>query len=162
MPMYLDIPGIPGESQSPNTKWANKIEIQHFTYDVSVDHSMEAGTGVVASGANVGHIHITKSMDKATPLLFAQLCSGKTLTDCHLRVTQPGPSGPYEAETYHLQWVVVSHYSTSGSPGMGSLPQESWQLAFIAMTETFQDLKDGALAPAVSNGFDFGQGVVTK
>jgi type VI secretion system Hcp family effector len=160
--MYLDIAGIPGESQSPNGNWNNKIEVQHWTYDVSVDHSMEAGTGVVASGANVGHMHIVKQMDKSTPLLFAQLCKGETLPDVYLRVTQPGPSGPYEAETYHLQWVVVSHYSTSGSPGMGNLPQENWQLAFIAITETYQDVKDGALQPAVVNGFDFGQGVITK
>jgi type VI secretion system secreted protein Hcp len=158
MPMYLDIAGIPGESQSPNSNWNNKIEIQHWTYDVSLDHSMEVGTGVVASGARVGFMHITKVMDVSTPLLFAQLCTGQTLSDAYIRVTQPGPSGPYEAETYHMQWVVVSHYSTSGSPGMGSLPQEHWQLAFVAITEIYQDVKDGALAPALQNGFNFGTG----
>jgi hypothetical protein len=57
-----------------------------------------------------------------------------------------------------MQWVVVSHYSTSGSPGMGSLPQEHWQLAFVAITEIYQDVKDGALAPALQNGFNFGTG----
>ena len=161
MPMYLDIAGIPGESQSPNGNWNQKIEIQDLGYDVSVDHSMEVGTGVVASGANVGKMHFTKVMDKSTPLLFAQLCLGATLPDVYIRVSQPGPSGPYEAENYHLQWVVVSHYSTSGNPGMGSLPQESWQLSFVAITETYQDVKDGTLQPAVTNGFNFGLGVIT-
>lgn len=158
MPMYLDIASIPGESQSPNANWSNKIEIQHWTYDVSLDHSMEAGTGVVASGARVGYMSFTKQMDVSTPLLFAQLCAGKTLTDAYIRVSQPGPSGPYEAETYHMQWVVVSHYSTSGMPGSGNMPQEHWQLAFIAITETYQDVKDGALAAATTNGFNFGTG----
>ena len=162
MPMYLDIASIPGESQSPNSNWNNKIEVQYFIYSIAVDHSMEVGTGVVASGAQVGHFNITKVMDKSTPLLFAQLCLGQTLPDVYLRVSQPGPSGPYEAEQYHMQWVVVSHYSTSGSPGMGSLPQENWRLSFIAMTETFQDVKDGALVGAVTKGFDFGKGVTTS
>jgi type VI secretion system Hcp family effector len=161
--MYLDIAGIPGESVSTNANWNNKIEVQYFSYGVSVDHSMEVGTGVVASGAQVGHFNITKVMDKSTPLLFAQLCGGQTLTDVYLRVTQPGPGGqPYESEQYHMQWVVVSHFQTSGAPGMGSLPQENWQLSFIAMTETFQDVKDGVLASAVTKGFHFGEGQQTS
>jgi hypothetical protein len=45
---------------------------------------------------------------------------------------------------------------------MGSLPQENWRLSFIAMTETFQDVKDGALVGAVTKGFDFGKGVTTS
>jgi type VI secretion system Hcp family effector len=161
--MYLDIAGIPGESQSSNANWNNKIEVQYFSYGISVDHSMEVGTGVVASGAQCGHFNITKVMDKSTPLLFAQLCGGDTLPDVYLRVTQPGPSGQaYESEQYHMQWVVVSHYSTSGTPGSGSLPQENWQLSFIIMTETFQDVKDGVLQPALTKGFDYGQGYATS
>ncbi|HLH39493.1 MAG TPA: type VI secretion system tube protein Hcp [Bryobacteraceae bacterium] len=160
--MYLDFPSVPGESQSPNGNWNNKIEVQHWTYDVSLDHSMEASTGVVASGSRVGYMHITTVMGKHTPLLFALLAKGETTPDVYLRVSQPGPNGPYEAETYHLQWVVVSHYSTSGHPGSSNLPQEHWQLAFIAMTETYQDVKDGQIQPAITNGFDFGKGVVTQ
>ena len=111
MPMYLDITSIPGESASSNANWNNKIEVQYFSYGIAVDHSMEVGTGVVASGAQCGHFNITKVMDKSTPLLFAQLCSGQTIKDVYLRVTQNGPSGAYESEQYHMQWVVVSHYS---------------------------------------------------
>ncbi len=162
MPMYLDITSIPGESVSSNANWNNKIEVQYFSYGIAVDHSMEVGTGVVASGAQCGHFNITKVMDKSTPLLFAQLCSGQTIKDVYLRVTQNGPSGAYESEQYHMQWVVVSHYQTSGAPGSGNLPQENWQLAFIIMTETYQDVKDGVLQPAITKGMDFGQGVQTQ
>ena len=57
MPMYLDIAGIPGESQSPNANWNNKIEIQHWTYDVSLDHSMEVGRGWSQRRARRLHAH---------------------------------------------------------------------------------------------------------
>jgi type VI protein secretion system component Hcp len=160
--MYLDIAGIPGESVSANANWNNKIEIQYFAYGIAVDHSMEVGTGVVASGAQCGHLNITKQMDISTPLLWAQLCGGDTIPDVYLRVTQPGPAGqPFEGEQYHMQWVVVSGFQTSGTPGSGNLPQENWQLSFIIMTETYQEVKDGVLQPAITKGFDFGQGYAT-
>ncbi len=92
MAMYLDIqtPLIAGESLSPNPNWNNKIEIQHWTYDVSQSTSQEVGTGLVSSGSRVGHIHVTKVMDKSSPMLFAQLCAGKPIDLMYIRVSNPG------------------------------------------------------------------------
>lgn len=167
MSMYLDITGIPGESQSPNPNWNQKIEVQHFTYDVSLDHSMEVGTGLASSGSRCGYMHITKVMDVSTPLLFAKLCAAEPIQNMYLRVSQPGSKGGaygglFEGETYQLQNVIVSHYTTSGHAGAGGLPQESWQFAFQIMTETYQTVDaQGNLQPGVTVGQDFGQGVQT-
>ena len=166
MSMYLDVqsPVIAGESTSPNPNWNNKIEIQHFTYDVSQSTSQETGTGLVSSGSRVGHIHITKVMDKSSPMLWAQLCAGKPIDLMYVRVSNPGASGgPYgglfEGETYQLGNVIVSSYHTSGSPGSGGLPQETWAFSFTKVKETFQTVDGtGALQPAQTFGQDFGQG----
>jgi len=167
MSMFLDIttPSIPGESLSPNPNWNAKIEIQHFAYDVSQSTSQEVGTGLVSSGSRVGHIHVTKVMDKSSPLLFGQLCAGKPLQLLYIRVSQPGSNGGsygglFEGEKYMVGNVIVSNYHTSGDPGSGAMPMETWALSFTQITETFQTVDgQGNLQPAITFGQDFGRGV---
>ena len=166
MSMFLDIqtPSIPGESQSPNPNWNAKIEIEHFAYDISQSTSQEAGTGLVSSGSRVGHIHITKVMDKSSPLLFGLLCAGQPITLMYFRVSQPGAQGGsygglFEGETYQVGNVIVSSYHTSGAPGAGSLPRETWAFSFTQMKETFQTVDiNGAMKAPVIAGRDFAKG----
>ena len=66
MSMYLDIADIAGESLSPNNDWKAKIEVQTMAFDVSQKTSLEAGGGLISSGAIFGALHITKAMDKST------------------------------------------------------------------------------------------------
>lgn len=166
MSMFLDIqtPQIQGESQSPNPNWNNKIEIEHFAYDVSQSTSQEVGSGLVSSGSRVGHIHITKVMDKSSPMLFGQLCAGQPIQVMYFRVSQPGAKGGaygglYEGETYQVGNVIVSSYHTSGNPGSGSLPRETWAFSFTQIKETYQttDSQGNMQAPVIF-GRDFAQG----
>jgi len=165
MSMYLDIAGIAGESKSPNTNWNQKIEIQTMSYDVSQRTSMEAGSGMIASGAVFGAMHVTKAMDKSTPLLFGKLAAGEPIPTAIIRVSRPGaattgPSGGlFEAETYTLQNIIVTSYGTSGTPGPGGLPLESWSLAFTAISEVYNtvDAAGNKQAPQTA-GWDIAQG----
>jgi type VI secretion system secreted protein Hcp len=163
--MYLDVqkPRIDGESQSPNQDWNAKIEIQHMHYSISQDTSLQTGTGLVSSGAKVSHVDISKVMDKSTPMLWFYLCSGQPLDMMTIRVSRPGAAGPngglFEAESYIMENVIVSSYSTSGSPGAGSMPSESWTFSFTKITEKYQTVDDtGRLQPMQPAGFDFGLG----
>jgi type VI secretion system Hcp family effector len=166
MSMFLDIqtPQIVGESQSPNPNWNAKIEIEHFAYDVSQSTSQEVGTGLVSSGSRVGHIHITKVMDKSSPILFGQLCAGQPILTMFFRVSQPGAKGGsygglFEGETYQVGNVIVSSYHTSGNPGAGSLPRETWAFSFTQIKETYQTVDaSGNMQAPVIFGRDFGQG----
>lgn len=166
MSMFLDVttPAVAGESQSANPNWNNKIEVEHFAYDISQSTSQEAGTGLVSSGARVGHIHITKVMDKSSPILFGLLCAGQPIQTMYFRVSQPGAKGGaygglFEGETYQVGNVIVSSYHTSGNPGAGSLPRETWAFSFTQIKETFQTVDaSGNLQPPVMAGRDFGTG----
>src|ERR1035438_5252200 len=137
MSMYLDVVGILGESISPKVpNWNQKIDDNSMGYDVSQKTSLEAGSGLVSGGAIFGPMQITKVMDKSTPHLWAKLCKGEPIPTVTIRVSRPGADplgaagGLFEAENYILQNVVVTSYHTSGSPGPGGLPMESWSLAF--------------------------------
>ncbi|HUI79848.1 MAG TPA: type VI secretion system tube protein Hcp [Bryobacteraceae bacterium] len=162
MAMYLDVmaPAIAGESQSPNQKWNQKIQLETMNYTISQTPSGSVGTGMVAGGARFGAMTITKVMDKSTPLLWSYLCSGDPLSNMAIRVSRAGSAGgPFEAETYLMENVIVSSYHTSGAPGAGGLPEETWSLAFTKITETYQSVDPkGALQPPQQSGFDVGAG----
>lgn len=165
MSMYLDITEIQGESQSPNTDWKQKIELQSMSFDVSQKTSLEAGSGLISSGAIFGALHITKAMDKSTPLLFGKLAGGEPIATAIIRVSRPGAAttgpvgGLFEAETYTLRNVIVASYQTSGAPGPGGLPLESWTLAFTSVTEVYNTVDAaGKMQPAQHAGYDISMG----
>jgi len=168
MSMYLDVvqPKITGESKSTpsHPNWNAKIEIQHMSYHTSQTTSQQAGSGLSSSGSKVSHMQISKTMDKSTPMLFGHLAAGTPIDDMFIRVSRPGMAkskatddGLFEAETYELKNVIVSSYSTSGSPGPGGLPMEDWSFSFTYINETYQTVDNtGKLIPSGVHGFDFG------
>ena len=157
MSMYLDVVGILGESISPKVpNWNQKIDDNSMGYDVSQKTSLEAGSGLIAGGAIFGPMQISKVMDRSTPYLWAKLCAGEPIQTVTIRVSRTGgAAGLYEAEKYILENVIVTSYHTSGSPGPGGLPMESWSLAFTAITEVYRtvDLK-GAFVATQTAGWD--------
>jgi type VI secretion system Hcp family effector len=163
--MYLDITGIPGESKSPNANWNQKIEVLSAGYDLNQNASAQAGSGMIAAAVSFNPMHLTKAMDKSTPLLFGKLAGGEPIATVTLRVSRPGGSatgpqgGLFEAETYTMQNVIVTSYHTTGTPGPGGLPMESWTLAFTSMTENFQTVDAlGNLQPAQTAGYNIAGG----
>src|SRR5580658_9606553 len=96
MAMYLDIvnpSGIVGESKSQNPSWDKKIEVENLNWSVSQSTSQNRGTGLVSSGAKVGHLSISKVMDKSTPLLWYYLAAGMPIDQMFVRVSRPGLAG---------------------------------------------------------------------
>jgi type VI protein secretion system component Hcp len=161
MSMYLDVTSVGGESQSPVGNWNTKIDEQSMGYDVSQKTSLEAGSGLVSSGAIFGPMQISKVMDKSSPILWAKLCAGEPIPSVTIRVSRPGadPLGPagglFEAENYIMQNVLVTAYHTSGAPGPGGLPMESWSLAFTAITENYRIVDpQGNIQPTQTAGWD--------
>jgi len=168
MSMFLDVTAIQGESQNLTPtgavgvqNWHQKIDQQSMGYDVSQKTSLEAGSGLVSSGAVFSPMHVSKVMDISTPYLWAALCAGTPITTVTIRISRPGadPLGPagglFEAENYIMQNVIVTSYHTSGTPGPGGLPMESWSLAFTAITENYRTVDPlGNISPVQTNGWD--------
>ena len=161
MSMYLDVLNIAGESTSVVQNWNQKIDGNTMGYDVSQRTSLEVGTGLIAGGAIFGPMQVTKVMDKSTPLLWSKLCAGEPINVITIRVSRPGANaigpagGLFEAENYVLENVIVNSYHTSGSPGPGGLPMESWSFAFTAITENYRTVDDkGNVSSPQTKGWD--------
>jgi len=168
MSMYLDVTAIQGESKSPVANWNQKIDQQSMGYSVSQRTSLEAGSGLISGGAIFGPMQVSKVMDKSTPLLWAKLCGGEPIDLVIVRVSRPGATaigsagGLFEAENYCMKNVIVTSYHTSGNPGPGGLPLESWSLAFTAITENYRTVNaTGNLQPPQSAGWDIGANTAT-
>ena|SRR5579884_2450177 len=159
--LYLDIPGIPGESShDANQNWNNKIQVSGWNYDVSQKATQSVGSGLVAGGASMSHVSFTKTMDKSTAPLWFKLCSGEPIPKVTFRVSQAGgQEGVYEIHTLECENVLVTHYSTSGQRGDGGMPTENWSISVAKVTEIYDDRVQGVKKSTITNGFDFAQGV---
>lgn len=168
--MLLDIPGVQGESMSPNATWNAKIQIATMGYDVTQTTTGGTGTGLVANGAQVAAMTLSKSMDKSTPYLFQNLIQGEPIPIVYVRVIRSGQKsgsstvsptgGLYEAETYTLSNAIISNYSTSGALGPGGLPLETWSIAFTKIVEnyvTVDPTTGNPISGGTPVGYDFSQ-----
>ncbi len=165
MSMFLDITGILGESESPNSNWNQKIEITNMGYQVHQDSTSHTGSGLVPSMAKFYPMEITKSMDKSTPILWGKLAGGEPIPTVVVRVSRPGGTGTgpqgglFEAETYTMSNVIIQSYSTSGKLGAGGLPTERWMFSFTAITEVFNSVDSaGNLQPVQQAGYNIAGG----
>jgi type VI protein secretion system component Hcp len=149
MSMFLDIPGIPGETQSINTNWNQKIMIQNMSYHVGSDTRPVAGHSTKPKPSTFGPMSFSKEMDKSTPKLAGMIPSGNPIPVCYIRVSRPGGAtvgtsdGLFEAETYTLKNVYVKSYHTSGALGPGGMPMESWAITFTSIAEVYQTVQPG-------------------
>jgi type VI secretion system secreted protein Hcp len=166
--MFLDIPGIPGETSSPNPNWNQKIMILNMSYHVGSPTQPVPGHGTKPKPATFGDMTFSKEMDKSTPKLVAKIPSGDPIPTCYIRVNRPGGStagstdGLYEAETFTLTNVYVKSYHTSGAPGPGGKPMESWSVSFTAINEIYQTVAPGTggLQAKQTGGWDVSQNIV--
>ena len=165
MAILLDIQGIPGESvHDTHPEWNLKIQISSTSYDVSQRASVQTGTGLVAAGASMSNISITKTMDKSTPLLFGKLTAAEPIDQMFLRFTRAGGAqGVYEVLTVQLDNVLVTSYHTSGQRGGGGMPTESLSFSVGSIKETY-DIRDerGMAQSKQTGGYDFMQNVAAS
>ena len=136
---FLKLDGIPGETTSKGHE--NEIEVFSWSWGM-------ARTSVVSMGRNtagkpcVSELHLMKAMDKATPLLMANLMSGMVIPKgkLTLRKAGEGPSSSLDFMVIEMSQVLVSSVQESGSSG-GDLPMESISLNFASAKATYTPQK---------------------
>jgi type VI secretion system secreted protein Hcp len=149
--MFLKIDGLEGES--PDAAHKNEIQVDSFNFGAvntgSGGTNLGSGTGKV----KVHDIHFSKQIDKATPNLFINCCSGKHIPTAVLTVRKAGED-PQDYFTITLTDVLISSHSVCGH-GSGSLPSDSFSLNFAKVKHEYKTQKsDGTLGPAISKTYD--------
>jgi len=147
--MFLKIDGIDGESL--DDKHRNEIHIHAYHFGA---HNSGAGlsNGAIAAG-KVQDIHFTKHVDKSSPNLFINCCSGKLIPTAVLTVRKAGEK-PQEYMIVTLSDVVVSSYNHKAGDN-DELPVETVSLTFSKIKYEYKPQSaDGTLGATVAKTYD--------
>ncbi len=153
---FLFIDGIKGESTDDKHKdW---IEVLSYNFGVSQMASAadrSATTSAAGSRADFQDVSIVKTMDIASPKLFAACAKGDSIKEVKLELCRAGGDKQKYME-YVLKDVIISSVSTGG--GGGGEPTESVTFNFGKIQLTYIRLgRDGKPAGNVPAGWDLTQ-----
>jgi type VI secretion system secreted protein Hcp len=147
--IYLKIESPPIDGEAQDDKHKDWIEVSSFSFGVT-----NAGSGAVGSGSGTGiatldDLGISKFVDKASPGLFQDCCTGKHHAKATLSVRKAG-GNPIEYLKYEMEEVFITHVSTSASAASEQLASENVHLNFAKMTLTYtEQKKDGSAGKSI-------------
>jgi type VI secretion system secreted protein Hcp len=155
---YLQLDGIKGEATEANHKdWIQLTQIGHA---IEQQASKNPPGGQKATTANSKHsaIQIGKKVDKATPLLHAQCCSGKTITKATIDLLKDAGDKRVVYLKYELTNVIIAGVNVSADQSHAEEPDETVQLKYGTIKWTYQttDPGTGAVTGNVPAGWDLG------
>ena len=110
---FLKIDGVEGESKSSDKEHKKGIEIQSFSFGREVAAPREASSGMATGKRMHKPIMVTKTVDKASPVLAKAMADGRVFP----KVVIGSPEGSYTLENV----TIASITPTSG----GDRPMES-------------------------------------
>jgi type VI secretion system secreted protein Hcp len=149
--MFLKLDGIEGESQDDKHK--GEIQINGYNLGAANAGSAGANLGSSVGKARIQDISFSKYVDKSSPNLFINCCSGKPISTAVFTVRKAGEK-PQEYMTITLTEVFVSSFSHIGSDN-GGLPSESISLNFSKIKFEYKtQLGDGTLGAAIAKTYD--------
>ncbi|MBS7813324.1 Hcp family type VI secretion system effector [Roseococcus pinisoli] len=159
MAIFLKYGAVKGETtQVTHKDW---IEISSFQFGVGRGISMGVGGGSKreASAPSVSEITLTKTMDKASPLIFKEAIGGKAV-EVKIELTQTDNNGKHVAfQKYILTDTLISGYSISSG---GDRPSESLSLNFAKIDSEYLSIDDKFAATTTGHVvYDIGKSVLS-
>ena len=134
--MFLDIDGVPGESQAD--KFKDKIDIFSYSLGASNPTSVSTGSGSGAGKVSISSMSIQKIVDKSTDKLFLACCQGKHFTKGKLTVREAGGDSPVEYLVMDFTQLFVDSISWGGATG-GEKPSESVSFSFATFKLLYKE-----------------------
>jgi type VI secretion system secreted protein Hcp len=110
--IFLKINGIDGESQDSSHK--NEIEISNWSWNISQDSNMHAGSGGGSGKATVEDLVFEHFIDRSSPNLMKYCLTGKHIDQAVLVARKAG-GNPLEYLKLTMGDVIVTRVAPSGS-----------------------------------------------
>jgi type VI secretion system secreted protein Hcp len=150
--IFLKINGIDGESEDSAHK--DEIEVLSWSWGVSQQSSMHAGSGGGAGRATVNDLVFAHLIDRATPNLTQYCLTGKHIDEAKLVVRKAGGT-PLEYIKFTMTDVIVTAVNPSGVSESQQRPLESVSLSFAKLTQEYvvQNAQGGS-GGAITATFD--------
>jgi type VI secretion system secreted protein Hcp len=144
---FLKLDGIKGESSDKTHK--DDIVIESFGISAQ-GNTHGSGGGGGAGKVSIQTFTITKTIDKASPLLFQSAATGKVIKDAVLSFARKAGGKQQDYLKFDFQNVLVSSISDGSSSKQA--PTEQVTFAFQKCTETFIGSKGSAQTVSINVG----------
>lgn len=148
---FLKLDGIKGESN--DSKHADEIDIQSFSFGVTNSGSAHVGGGAGTGRASFSSFKFNKLYDASSPALFAATASGRHIPSATFSFRRTGGDQPQDFLTIKLSDVVVSGYQQGGTKEPPLLEGVSLDASKIAVEYKPQQA-DGSLGSPIRESFD--------
>ncbi len=149
--MFIKIDDIKGESM--DAKHANEIDILSWTWGMTQTGTAQLGPGGGAGKVQVNDLTITKYVDRSSPILLKQCCSGKHLQTAVLVVRKAGGT-PLEYLKISMEDLIIAAIGHGGAGGDDKLT-ETVTLNFARVkVEYVPQKKDGSGDASIPMGWD--------
>lgn len=155
--IFLKINGIDGESEDATHK--DEIEVLSWSWAVSQQSSMHAGSGGGAGRATVEDLTFEHLIDRATPNLTQYCLTGKHIDEARLVVRKAG-GNPLEYIKFTMSDVIVTSVAPSGVSSSQQRPHEAVRLSFARLKQEYvvQNAQGGS-GGAITATFDIKKNV---
>ncbi|MQR02106.1 Hcp family type VI secretion system effector [Glaciimonas soli] len=149
--IFLKINGIDGESK--DDKHSNEIEVQSWSWGITQQSNMHAGSGGGAGKATVDDLTFTHAVDKSSPNLMKYCLTGKHIDSAVLTVRKAG-GNPLEFLKITMSDVIVTKVQPGGSNSDTGI-QELIGLSFSKVKQEYavQNAQGGS-AGAITASYD--------
>ena len=114
--MHLKIEGPPVLGESVVRGHEQEIDVLSCTWKMNQTGSMHSPTGG-AGKVTVEDLHISKKVDRASPILMAYCCSGKHFERATLSCSEAGGDMPVQYWTLTMEKVIIKTVATEGILG---------------------------------------------
>lgn len=156
--IFLKLDGIDGESEKSGAE--KYIEIFSFSNGASNPSSVAFGTGSGAGKVDLSSLSLQKQLDKSSPMLFLNCCSGKHIATGSMIVREAtGDTTTKIYYQYDMTEVFVDSISWGGAAG-GGKPSESLTLSAKSLKISYWSQgSDGTLTGPIQAGWDVSKNI---
>ena len=141
--VYLELPGIPGESTA--TGFENQIELSSFQLGV--------GRNAAAKGPSFSEVSVTKQLDKSSPQLMLRTANGTTIPTAKVRFTTTGAEKVDVYLRYCFTGVRITNFTQSS--GGDERPSESISFSYATIVQSYtQGSETGGAGTVFDEGWD--------
>ena len=149
--MFIKIDDIKGESM--DAKHTGEIDILSWSWGMTQTGTAQLGPGGGAGKVQVNDLTLTKYVDRSSPILLKQCCSGKHMTMAVLVVRKAGGT-PLEYLKITMEDLIVAAV-THGGGGSDDKLTENVTLNFARVKlEYVPQKKDGSGDASIPMGWD--------
>jgi type VI secretion system secreted protein Hcp len=131
---FLELDGVEGESTRKG--FEGKIALINFSMGGHNPSSIGAGGGGGSGKVSLTPFTFTKESDKASPAMFAAMCTGKHFPKAKVTIHKAGGGEAVDFLVYEFEKVFIEDMNWSGGSG-GDVPMESVAMAYGKVTITY-------------------------